>query len=453
MKPRPLLIGIIVVLVMLCSPVLAISQSDLISQLRSQGAGTGTLSVTSSPVGAEVFLDGVYKGTTSGEQKSIPFLGQFSYIEWDYQPVTITRVPIGPHNLRVTLSGYEDYSSRVIIPNDKTVEVHVSLKAQSGSTTIPATVPTTIPTTVPTLTPTTVPTTVPMGQVPLVVRTGTISVSSTPTGARVFLDGGDRGTTPVTITGVSPGVHLIRVTSSVYEDSKAVLVKSGQTATVSINLQRPQVTLDDLLAYERFAENIPLSERIRFNEETSIDAKPNIYLYSDRDLTARVRLFPEEAITASDPPYRPGIGWIAEIRNGSLNGAGDFLFYEALGHDSGWQKEEGYIIRGAHREQDMASMLGAYGFNEKETAEFIEYWACHLAGDSDYVFYPQETDAVNRNMPLSIIPEPDHVTRIKFLAEPLVSAPDPVTNPEQIVREGFSVVEWGVTLREEFLDA
>ena len=261
-------------------------------------------------------------------------------------------------------------------------------------------------------------------------KTGTVSVSSTPTGARVYLDGVDRGTTPVTITGVSTGLHLLKVTLSGYEDySTRFFLVSGKTVSV---------TLTD--------------ERIEFDEETSIDAKPNIYLYSDRDLTARVRLFPEEAITASDPPYRPGIGWIAVIRNGSLNGSGDFLFYEALGHDSGWQKQEGYIIRAEYREQDMASMLGKYGFNKKETDEFIEYWACHLAGDSDYVFYPQETDAVNRNMPLSIIPEPDAVTRIKFLAEPLVSTPEPVTNPEQIVREGFYVVEWGVTIREEFLD-
>jgi hypothetical protein len=77
-------------------------------------ARTGTLSVTSSPAGADVYLDGVQKGTT---------------------PVTITGVPTGLHLIRVTLPGYEDYSSRVITPNDKTV--HASLKARSGSTTIP----------------------------------------------------------------------------------------------------------------------------------------------------------------------------------------------------------------------------------------------------------------------------------------------------------------------------
>jgi hypothetical protein len=175
--------------------------------------------------------------------------------------------------------------------------------------------------------------------------------------------------------------------------------------------------------------------------------KPNIYLYSDRDLIAQVRIAPENAITVSEPAYQTGKGWLAQISHGSLNGKGDFLFYEAVVPDVGWQKEEGYVIRAAYREQDMASMLGHYGFNEKETGEFIDYWVQHLAEDVDYVFYPQETGAVDRVMPLSISPEPVHVMRIWFYAEPLVSAPEPVTSPERIVREGFYVVEWGVMIR------
>jgi hypothetical protein len=182
----------------------------------------------------------------------------------------------------------------------------------------------------------------------------------------------------------------------------------------------------------------------------SIKAKPNIYLYSNRDLTAQVRLAPESAITVSDPVYQPGEGWRAEIRNGSLNGKGDFLFYEARESGFEWQMEEGYIIRASSREQDMASMLGQYGFNEKETAEFIDYWASHLIENMDFVFYPQETAAVNQDLLLSVIPEPDHVMRILFKAEPLMSAPEPVTSPERIVREGFYVVEWGVIIDGEY---
>jgi hypothetical protein len=176
-------------------------------------------------------------------------------------------------------------------------------------------------------------------------------------------------------------------------------------------------------------------------------AKPNIYLYSDRDLTAQVRLAPENSITVSEPVYQPGKGWLAKIRNGSLNGEGGFLFYEGLVPDAGWQKQEGFVVREAFREQDMAAILGQYGFNDKETHEFIDYWSQHLTEDVNYVFYPQETEAVNRVMPLSVSPEPDRAMRIWFYAEPLVTAPEPVTHPEKIVREGFYVVEWGVMIR------
>ena len=207
--------------------------------------------------------------------------------------------------------------------------------------------------------------------------------------------------------------------------------------------------LDSLSGYFTKKSESP-SETMTFKDNTAFSMKPNIYLYSNHDFIAQVRLAPENAITISEPVYQPGKGWLAQIHDGSLNGNGDFLFYESVVPDSVWQKEEGYVICAAYREQDMASLLGQYGFNEKETVDFIEYWASHLVGDVDYVFYPQETDAVNEVMPLSVSPKPDHVMRIWFYAEPLVSAPEPVTSPERIVREGFYVVEWGVIINGQY---
>jgi hypothetical protein len=206
----------------------------------------------------------------------------------------------------------------------------------------------------------------------------------------------------------------------------------------------------DDIPFSTQKQSLIFSLRARFYPDNIPVGKPNIYLYSDRDLTAQVQLAPENDITVSEPAYQPGMGWQAEIRNGSLNGKGDFLFYEGLVPDAGWQQKEGYVIRAACREQDMASMLSHYGFNQIETEEFIDYWASHLIGDMDFVFYPQETAAVDRVMPLSISPEPDHVMRIWFFAEPLVYAPEQVTHPEKIVREGFYVVEWGVIIQDEY---
>lgn len=408
-------IGCLLILALFCSPGLAIATSELLLPSEAQTVPgqeytgsygylvkpfpttapigttwTGTLVVTSTPIGAKVSLDGVERGVT---------------------PISITGVSGGFHQLTVSREGYEDYSTRVTIWPGKTATVHVTLKVPPAPTTVPTPVPTTVPTPLPTGT----------------TRTGTLVVTSFPTGpATVFLDGVERGITPVIITGVSEGLHQLEVSREGYEDySTTVRIRSGKTTYVPVMLSQ-----------------------LRFREDTSVD-KPNIYLYSDRDLTARVRLVPEHAITVSEPVYQPGKGWQAEVRNGSLNGAGDFLFYEALVPNSGWQKNEGYIIRAAYRLEDLASMLGQYGFNEKETSEFIEYWAGRLHGDVDYVFYPQETGAVDKVLQLHITPEPDQVSRLWFLIEPLAGAPEPVQSPETIIRSGFYVVEWGGMIQDE----
>jgi hypothetical protein len=366
MKTLSLISVIIVILALVCSPVLAISKTDLISQYKGQssptilppiptpshipswyitptptpvwgpvipfptpaptqvptGSGTGTLLVTPG-FGARVYLDGELKGVTPSPQRPRSFAVPL-FDDYDgYNLLTLTGIPVGPHQLKVTKVGFPDYITSVIVTAGKTTHVIVPTQAPSNG------------------------------------------------------------------------------------------------------------------SYSIDPDDIP-------------SKKPNIYLYSDRDLTAQVRLSPERAITVSEPIYRPGKGWLAQIRDGSLNGAGDFLFYEALVPDSVWQKKEGFVIHAASREQDMAFMLGEYGFNEKETRDFIDYWAKYLSGDGDYVFYPQETSAVDRVMPLSITPQPDYVSRIWFYAEPLVIAPEPVTSPETIFRDGFYVVEWGVITHDQY---
>jgi hypothetical protein len=401
MKKLYLVIGIVVILALVCSPVLAISKSELIAQYKTgyfpgpttptpmptvvpttgptnipTGTGTGTLSVQSNPGETNVYLDGEWKGVTP-KYSGMSYTSVFDGDGTNAHALTLAGIPAGPHQLTFTKEGYKDYSKSVTVTEGETTHVYARLTPISPDPT---------PTPTPTVTPTAVPTRAPSNW-------------------------------PYPIV---PDPYI--KTKSSYLDSLS----------------------------EYFPQKWPVKpDTAVFSDSTAVSGKPNIYLYSDQDLTALVRLAPEYAITISDPVYRPGIGWLAEIRNGSLNEAGDFLFYEAIVPAYGWQKEEGYVIRAAYREQDMASMLGQYGFNEKETAEFIDYWANHLVEDTDFVFYPQETEAVNRDMPLTIRPEPDHVMRIWYLAEPLVSAPEPVTSPERIVREGFYVVEWGVIITHD----
>jgi len=69
-------------------------------------------------------------------------------------------------------------------------------------------------------------------------RTGSIRVTSTPTGARVFLDGTDKGlNTDCTLTSISAGSHALKLTMTGYADFlTTVSVTASQTATVNATL-------------------------------------------------------------------------------------------------------------------------------------------------------------------------------------------------------------------------
>ena len=123
---------------------------------------TGTISVSSNPSGVNVYLDGAYKGTT---------------------PTTLYDVLTGSHTVKLTKSGYNDVSSTVTVSSDQTTSISKTLTVQSGS----------------------------------------ISVSSNPTGANIYLDGTYKGTTPKTLNNVPIGSHTVKLTKTGYNDVSSVM--------------------------------------------------------------------------------------------------------------------------------------------------------------------------------------------------------------------------------------
>ena len=145
---------------------------------------TGWLQASSSPRGADLYVDGSYRGET---------------------PTTIGNLWVGNHNVVLRLAGYQQWSGTVNI--------------QAGATTSIS----------PTLTPNSNPV------------TGDIAVTSQPSGAAVYLDGNYQGQTysgqPFDILAVSPGAHTISLSLNGYQDySGTVMVSSGQTSQVSVTL-------------------------------------------------------------------------------------------------------------------------------------------------------------------------------------------------------------------------
>ncbi len=139
---------------------------------------TGSISFSTSPSGANIYIDGTLVGIT---------------------PATISNVTAGSHSYTLTLSGYNNATGTVTVTAGQTATVSV------------------------TLTP--------------VVTTGSIAFTSSPSGANIYLDGTLVGVTPATITNVSAGSHSYTLTLSGYNDyTGTVTVTAGQTSTISATL-------------------------------------------------------------------------------------------------------------------------------------------------------------------------------------------------------------------------
>lgn len=160
----------------------------------SAASTSGGIAVSSEPAGASVYLDDQYRGVTT-----------------EGGDLQLTGVQAGVHTLSLRLAGYDEYRTTVQVTPDTTVQVRPRLTASAG-TTVTAT--------------------------PTVVGTrGSIQANSTPTGARVTVDGSFRGMTPTVITDLPAGPHTVRFTLEGYvEREQQVEVQAGQTATLTANL-------------------------------------------------------------------------------------------------------------------------------------------------------------------------------------------------------------------------
>lgn len=197
-----------------------------------------------------------------------------------------------------------------------------------------------------------------------------------------------------------------------------------------------------------FETAIPKKDyRIDFVLESGMVArKPNIYLYPEKSLKLDVSLFFPQGgeVIESDPQY-PGDWLDIRVRpDGRIDRKYDYLFYEAAIPDL-WQYSEGWVVK-----QDMLplffrSNLEAYGFNENEILDFMDYWIPLLNTAPYYAIYPQHTASVNYAVKLSISERPDALLRLFYIID---EAQDKFTLPEpeipEFERSGFTVTEWGV---------
>jgi hypothetical protein len=141
---------------------------------------SAALEIAANVAGATVTLDDEKKGVT---------------------PLTVADIAPGQYTVQVKKEGYQTYEERVRVEGGKTLKLDVSLKA--------------------------------------IADTGTINVSGSPKGAKVYLDGYYCCALPCTIGSVAKGKHTVMVKNPGYRDwDLTVDVPAGQKLQFEVVLKR-----------------------------------------------------------------------------------------------------------------------------------------------------------------------------------------------------------------------
>ncbi len=174
--------------------------------------------------------------------------------------------------------------------------------------------------------------------------------------------------------------------------------------------------------------------------------KPNIYIYDEKGRQIDLVFTYPQLITISIPDYRTGWSVTADGESNLVTSDGEectYLFYESITSRSLFDTEEGFYISADERVAEWTEILSAYGFNETEIHDFIEFWDVKLCADKDYIMYPQYTETVDIAMELVITPEPENIVRMWFVFEEYQGQIYEQEEIQPFDREGYTVVEWG----------
>jgi len=172
----------------------------------------GSITVTSFPAGANIYIDNVYKGLT---------------------PATFSGILNGNHIVLVKMEGYADAKKSVTVSgDDRSVDITLldktvtpSYTVSPGQTTQPGRgSPTpTLPAHAP--------------------GYGSLSVTTSPAGALVYVDGSMKGISPATIPMLTEGPHEVVLVMDGYQDLKTTItINAGTTAEYITGLAKTTKT-------------------------------------------------------------------------------------------------------------------------------------------------------------------------------------------------------------------
>lgn len=178
--------------------------------------------------------------------------------------------------------------------------------------------------------------------------------------------------------------------------------------------------------------------------------KPVIYFYPTDTTSVNVKLRVNGNLGFTYPAYNGGWNFTAHP-DGKLISAGKeyhYLFWEAnvFVENPQEQSSTGFIVNSDSLVSFLEEKLSAMGLNSREQNDFITYW-CPLMSknEKNYVhfMFNEEYDNIAS---IQITPKPDHIFRVFMTWQDASDRNFPYLQKQEIphvIREGFTVVEWG----------
>ena len=184
--------------------------------------------------------------------------------------------------------------------------------------------------------------------------------------------------------------------------------------------------------------------------------KPVIYLYSEDDVMAEIKLYPRGDFTFTYPPYADG--WLVNVLpDGGLKCQGDervypYLFWEGSSPDLFYSVKDnklpGFIVQRDTAAQFLDRALTMLGLNATEKTDFITYWG-PVVVKSEYALlqFIVDEEYHEKIAELNMKPEADSYRRVFLLCSNLNDTnigmdviPQTFNTFE---REGLTLIEWG----------
>lgn len=174
--------------------------------------------------------------------------------------------------------------------------------------------------------------------------------------------------------------------------------------------------------------------------------KPVIYLYPQKETQVKVKVGAQ--ITVSEPVYPEG-GWLVTAKpNGELiyqNQNYPYLFWEGLGNGLYPDyRDRGIVVAQKDLVSTLYKQLSQLGLNQKESADFMEFWQPKLPKTPYVRLTWLNTKDMDTLAPLVVTPRPDTSIRIflefQGLDQPIKLIPQTLSAPK---RQGFTLIEWG----------